>query len=427
MLALGGTQPPDLEQRMEERFAQMHARIGQLEQRNDRLEAENDNLRKAPRSYRAVSPSGEVEGRRMSATSDECCRWTPDGTCTPSSLAREKACTMVHEYLETKTTTHSFADITDCAGADESNWGAEFNGVTGNVTLKNSASVQSSFPTPLKVTHSSSCTTGVQPTLDLQLDTNVAGSFSVQGVDLTSTLQVLSANLLPTYAQYPGWACANRNEVKSSTDTDSACGGSSACTFTACQAICHKESTCVSFEYKSNSATPCMVSNSCTPALGKSSPTYTCLPTPPHMCPRSLPAFAARVRCLRSFSLRSHAPGAPADAQPLPCANQRTLAAHPIARREHKCAISRSSSGAWQAEHEIRSGGVYSGYLGSGLVAHFGVGRSRGRRGRGRITNPGASVRVEPRPQHSRLDINTQQLQVLHSPASARVAIDQLR
>ena len=136
MLALGGTQPPDLEQRMEERFAQMHARIGQLEQRNDRLEAENDNLRKAPRSYRAVSPSGEVEGRRMSATSDECCRWTPDGTCTPSSLAREKACTMVHEYLETKTTTHSFADITDCAGADESNWGAEFNGVTGKTSQK---------------------------------------------------------------------------------------------------------------------------------------------------------------------------------------------------------------------------------------------------------------------------------------------------
>jgi len=48
ILALGGTQPLDLEQRMEERFAQLHARIGQLEQRNDRLEAENDHLRKAP-------------------------------------------------------------------------------------------------------------------------------------------------------------------------------------------------------------------------------------------------------------------------------------------------------------------------------------------------------------------------------------------
>ena len=275
MLALGGTQPLDLEQRMEERFAQLNARIGELEQRNDRLETENDHLRQAPGGFHVVAASGEVKGRRTSADPNECCRWTPDDTCTAVTPARLQACTFFHEYLETKTTTHSFDDITDCFGADESNWRTEFNGVTGSVTLKNGATAQSTFPTPLKVTHSAACATGVQPTLDLQLDTNVAGSFSVQGVDLTSTLQVLSANLLPTYAQYPGWACASRNELKSGNTGDSACNGGNACTFTACQAICHKMSTCVSFEYKSNEAAPCTVSSSCTPALGKASPGYT--------------------------------------------------------------------------------------------------------------------------------------------------------
>ena len=66
VLALGGAQPPELEQRMEERFAQICTRasaIGQLDQRNDRLEAENNNLRNPPRSFSAVSPSGNVEGR----------------------------------------------------------------------------------------------------------------------------------------------------------------------------------------------------------------------------------------------------------------------------------------------------------------------------------------------------------------------------
>ena len=371
MLALGGTQPPDLEQRMEERFAQMHARIGQLEQRNDRLEAENNNLRNPPRSFSAVSPSGNVEGRQMSANPEECCRWTPDGTCTGMTSGREKACTMVHEYLETKTTTHSFDDITDCAGAGESNWGAEFNGVTGNVTLKNGATTKSTFPTPLKVTHSATCTTGVQPTLDLQLDTtagvlnvaeslslqgtdltskllalsagnlNLAASLSLQGTDLTSTLLALAVYKNEPYASYPELACVGRNELKSS--------GAAPATpsFAECRALCDAAATCSSFEYKASTNT-CTLSTTCIPLLAKfegvGSPGYTCVPTPSYMCPHSLPARSLPA----FFSLRSHAPGPPADARSLPglpSTNQRTLAAHPIARRDQKFAISRPSSG----------------------------------------------------------------------------------
>ena len=282
----------------------------------------------------------------MSANPEECCRWTPDGTCTGMTSGREKACTMVHEYLETKTTTHSFDDITDCAGAGESNWGAEFNGVTGNVTLKNGATTKSTFPTPLKVTHSATCTTGVQPTLDLQLDTtagvlNVAESLSLQGTDLTSKLLALAAYKNEPYANYPGLACVAMNELKSTADDPASPS------FEGCQALCDAEATCISFEYKA-STSGCTLSTTCLPHLaefeGVGSPGYTCVPTPSYMCPHSLPARSLPA----FFSLRSHAPGPPADARSLPglpSTNQRTLAAHPIARREQKFAISRPSSG----------------------------------------------------------------------------------
>jgi len=235
----------------------------------------------------------------MSANPEECCRWTPDGTCTAMTSGREKACTMVHEYLETKTTTHSFDDITDCAGAGESNWGAEFNGVTGNVTLKNGATTKSTFPTPLKVTHSATCTTGVQPTLDLQLDTtagvlNVAESLSLQGTDLTSKLLALSAgNLnveaslslqgtdvtskvlalaaytLPTYERHTNWACSGKNGFMSSTGTK---------TFAECEALCDAGATCASFEYKwaNSGCYGSLITDACTGSSGgQASPGFT--------------------------------------------------------------------------------------------------------------------------------------------------------
>ena len=331
LLGLGGTQPLDLEQRMEERFAQLQARV-------NHLEAENDRLRKAPQSFREISPSGEVKGRRMSASPNECCRWTPDGTCTGVASGRFQACTFFHEYLETKTTTHSFADITDCAGADESGWAAEFNGVTGNLTLKNGATVQSTFPTPLKVTHSAACTTGVQPTLDLQLDTtagvlNVAESLSLQGTDLTSKLLALAANVrVPTYVRYHNWYCLNQNDAFSYP----ASSGNGK-TFQQCQDLCDADVNCASFEsssFESSSSGNCYgsnISNACLGSGGRESSTgLTCVPR--HTC--------ARVRCLCSFRLCRP----PADARALPLA---WLTHTPTdSRRELKFAISRSCSGA---------------------------------------------------------------------------------
>jgi len=233
----------------------------------------------------------------MSANPEECCRWTPDGTCTAMTSGREKACTMVHEYLETKTTTHSFDDITDCAGAGESNWGAEFNGVTGNVTLKNGATTKSTFPTPLKVTHSATCTTGVQPTLDLQLDTtagvlnvaeslslqgtdltskllalsagnlNLAASLSLQGTDLTSTLLALAAYTLPKYVRYTNWACAGKNGFMNHP---------SGKTFAQCEALCDVGATCASFEYQivSGNCYGSLTTDACTGSGGKESPEF---------------------------------------------------------------------------------------------------------------------------------------------------------
>jgi len=215
LFPLAGAQPPDLEQRMEDRFAQVQMQmqglaqgLATLQAENGRLQAENDRLRSSALSYSTVSPSGYLEGRRLSA--NECCRWTPGNTCTGVAAGRFEACTMMHEYLESKTTTHEFEDLATCAGADESGWKVEFDGVAGNVTLTNGATVKSAFPTPLKVTHAASCST-VAPELQLQLNTNLAQSISLHGVDLTSRLMELNPStrlcvkVITHNTGYVGW------------------------------------------------------------------------------------------------------------------------------------------------------------------------------------------------------------------------------
>ena len=89
--------------------------------------------------------------------------------------------------------------------------------------------------------------------------------------------------------------------------------------FADCQALCDAGAACASFEYRWSDATchGSLISDPCTGANtngGKSSPGFTCVPTPSHV--------PARVRCLRSFRLRSHAPGPPADARALPFTHQ---------------------------------------------------------------------------------------------------------
>ena len=97
---------------IEERFAVFEARLAQLERENGALKLQ---LAEAAwgRSHRSasVSPFGVAEagGRQLghASPSATCCRWTPDNTCGDSIEAeRYRKCTLVHEYLEGKTTTH---------------------------------------------------------------------------------------------------------------------------------------------------------------------------------------------------------------------------------------------------------------------------------------------------------------------------------
>ena len=207
----------------------------------------------------------------------------------------------------------------------------------GNVTMGYGGAASASQPAAFEMNHPANCRTA---TLTANHPLMVT-SLSLQGTDLTSTLLALAVYKNEPYASYPELACVGRNELKSS--------GAAPATpsFAECRALCDAAATCISFEYKASTNT-CTLSTTCLPHLAKfeglGSPGNTCVPTPSYMCPHSLPARSLPA----FFSLRSHAPGPPADARSLPglpSTNQRTLAAHPIARREQKFAISRPSSG----------------------------------------------------------------------------------
>jgi len=115
--------------------------------------------------------------RRRLGESATCCRWTPDGMCPSTS----EGCTRFMEYLEHKTTTHSFEAAEQCLGNDPSTWKASFNGATSNVTLSSGGDTASVVPTPLKVTHSANCSSQA-PILTLQMDTVVLGGLTVGSV-----------------------------------------------------------------------------------------------------------------------------------------------------------------------------------------------------------------------------------------------------
>ena len=103
------------------------------------------------------------------------------GTNIPA--ARLQSCTRLHEYLETKTTTHEFESLEGCLGGDESSWSAMFDGVHSNITLSGDAG-ETSVLTPLKVTHSANCKT-TTPTLTVQMDTTI-GSLTVGALSATT-------------------------------------------------------------------------------------------------------------------------------------------------------------------------------------------------------------------------------------------------
>jgi hypothetical protein len=113
-----------------QREAALHKRVAFLEGTVQRLRPSSEQAEATAPKVRtgkvAVRPMGEPEavGRRLNAPT--CCRWTADGTCGTVPAERFEVCTHMHEYLETKTTTHEFADLDTCLGPDASKWSAKF-------------------------------------------------------------------------------------------------------------------------------------------------------------------------------------------------------------------------------------------------------------------------------------------------------------
>ena len=174
---------------IEERFERLEARVRALEEQNAQLQAGRplDAPTAAAKVAAGVSARGEVGGgmgRRLSEPT--CCRWTPSDECGSDTT---EGCSMLHEYLETKTTTHEFAAVETClGGTDHSNFKASFHGMDGNVSLSYGNSQVTSFKTPLKVTHAQSCSS-TPPTLSLQLNTVADGTFTVGHVDVGAALK----------------------------------------------------------------------------------------------------------------------------------------------------------------------------------------------------------------------------------------------
>tara|TARA_B110001452_G_scaffold225910_1_gene200078 strand:- start:680 stop:1738 length:1059 start_codon:yes stop_codon:yes gene_type:complete len=171
-----------IERRLDEQASELAA----LRARVATLEAETAATAKtsvvlSPLGGSQQGVEGAQAARRLSHATPQtsCCRWTASDTCT--TVTRQ--CTELHEYLESKTTTHEFFDVehANCLGPDSSStWSWAYDGHKGNVTLSSDGSAVTAFKTPLRVTHAQDCST-VLPTLTLQLDTQVDGALSVAG------------------------------------------------------------------------------------------------------------------------------------------------------------------------------------------------------------------------------------------------------
>ena len=151
-------------------------------------------------------PSPPPPSPPLASPPPTCCRWTADGTCGTVPAERFEVCTHMHEYLETKTTTHEFDDLDACLGPDASKWSAKFDGANSNVTLSYDAVAKATLKTPLKVTHAADCGND-PPTLTVQMDTVHDGSLTLDGGSLTlGGNEVHSAPKLLFRYDFPGAA-----------------------------------------------------------------------------------------------------------------------------------------------------------------------------------------------------------------------------
>ena len=179
---------------LERRVSMLESRLTKTEEAHHDISALLQSQEDRPAG---VLPSGAGRSPRQLSEAASCCRWTPDNTCGSVGYA----CSSMHEFLERKTTTHSFADVDQCLGtADQGKWSWGFDGsathnatagTAGVVTLSNDGASALTMPTPLLVEHAADCS-AVAPTLTLQLDTVALGSLTVGGFDVGATLLSLT-------------------------------------------------------------------------------------------------------------------------------------------------------------------------------------------------------------------------------------------
>ena len=130
-----------------------------------------------PRAAVAVTTTAQQE-RRLSESAT-CCRWTNSEACGSDVTYK---CTRLHEYLESKASTHVFEDADSCLGSTQADWSFAFHGEDAEVALSTAGSEVARVKTPIKVTHAADCSA----TAELQLDTTALGALSVTGT-LTSS------------------------------------------------------------------------------------------------------------------------------------------------------------------------------------------------------------------------------------------------
>jgi len=168
-------QMSELQRAHEETREHMSKRMSNLEADNKRLRAARAfNVAPSRAEKWAVETTGA--GRQLSQSqnvSQSCCRWTNARTCETADVTY--ACTQLHEYMERKTTTHVFEDVSSCPGSDPS---ALFQAQTAEVAMSSGGSEVARVPTPLRVTHASDCTGA---TMRVQLNTTVGGNLEVEG------------------------------------------------------------------------------------------------------------------------------------------------------------------------------------------------------------------------------------------------------
>ena len=194
-------------------------------------------------------------------------------------------CTGLHEYLESKTTTHVFADLSSCPGTDGV---PSFRGTTGEVVLSSADGVeQTRVFTPIKVNHAAGCGGA---TMELQLnatagtlvvdDLTVQGTLTLEdGTDLANRLGTMQEHIETIsnasssfrYTELPSKICTSYCE-----DVDTTALTDPSCIAKRGESTHSSEAEGYAAGVAACSATPCCIGFNLAPAWGPWRPAFFC-------------------------------------------------------------------------------------------------------------------------------------------------------